>query len=221
LLSPEALNVDERSRSAVQKIMNTEPLTLIEYWAVDPSYDGEIFRSVWQDYRGNVDNDGDSLRTVTEAVLSAPVSVVNRRICVRAVDVFGFESEVVIDNRMSRDPFPLATGLANRLDAQIPDIVRGRPATLTSQVTPVTAELLKYWFQQDYSDLRFLNFHEGQRSAVLHIIYAHEVLGTRRLRDLYEEVAPEALLDGGTLAQVGSECPSDLAVPQQGRQSSG
>ncbi|MDO9424086.1 MAG: hypothetical protein Q7T40_07845 [Methylobacter sp.] len=31
--------------------MNVEPLALIEYWAVDPDYDGQLFRSVWQDYR--------------------------------------------------------------------------------------------------------------------------------------------------------------------------
>jgi len=101
-----------------------------------------------------------------------------------------------------RDPFPLATGLAARVNDQIPDLVTGQPTELMDQVTPVTAELLRYWFQQDYCDLRFLNFHEGQRSAILHVIYAHEVLGTRRLRDLYQEVAAEAMLEGGTLGEV-------------------
>lgn len=100
------------------------------------------------------------------------------------------------------DLFPVATGLAKRIDHQIPDLVLGQPTELMSQVTPVTAELLRFWFQQDYCDLRFLNFHEGQRSAILHTIYAHEVLGTRRLRDLYEAVAPEAMLEGHTLSQV-------------------
>ena len=47
--------------------MNAEPLALIEYWAVDPDYDGKVFRSVWQDYRGNTANDGDPLRVVTQA----------------------------------------------------------------------------------------------------------------------------------------------------------
>ncbi len=103
---------------------------------------------------------------------------------------------------MSRDPFPLASGLAQHIDNQVADLVLGQPTELLGQVSPVTAELLKYWFQQDYCDVRFLNFHEGQRSAILHIIYAHEVLGTKRLRDLYEAVAPEAMLEGGTLSQV-------------------
>lgn len=98
LLSPDAINLDEKNRSALQKVMNAEPLALIEYWAVDPSYDGEVFRSVWQDYRGNTENDSDELRVVTEAIVSAHAVEGSRCVCVRAVDVFGFESEVVIDN---------------------------------------------------------------------------------------------------------------------------
>lgn len=75
--------------------MNAEPLALIEYWAVDPDYDGKVFRSVWQDYRGNTANDDDALRVVTEARFEVPRKAGERRVCVRAVDVFGFEAEVV------------------------------------------------------------------------------------------------------------------------------
>ncbi len=103
---------------------------------------------------------------------------------------------------MSRDPFPLATGLSKIITPQVSALVEGRPTELLGQVTDVTAELLKFWFQQDYCDLRFLNFHEGQRAAILNMIYAHEVIGTKRLRDLYESVAPEAMLEGRTLSEV-------------------
>lgn len=96
LLSPDAINLDQANRSKLQDVMNSEPLALIEYWAVDPDYDGEVFRSVWQDYRGNTENDGDELRVVTTAVLDLPRVDGPRTVCVRAVDVFGFESEVVI-----------------------------------------------------------------------------------------------------------------------------
>jgi adenine-specific DNA-methyltransferase len=95
LLSPEAINLDEANRAKLHKVMNAEPLALIEYWAVDPDYDGKIFRSVWQDYRGNVANDGDPLRVVTEARFSVPAKRGERKVCVRVVDVFGFEAEVV------------------------------------------------------------------------------------------------------------------------------
>ncbi len=98
--------------------------------------------------------------------------------------------------------FPLAKGLSAVVDPLIPGIVDGTGSKVLDQVTPVTAELLRFWFQQDYCELRELNFHAGQRAAILHIIYAHEVLGTTRLRDLYEAVAPEAMLEGGVLSEV-------------------
>ena len=95
LLSPEAINLDEANRAKLQAIANAEPLALIEYWAVDPDYDGRVFRSVWQDYRGNTANDGDPLRVVTQATLTVSAKAGARRVCVRVVDVFGFEAEVV------------------------------------------------------------------------------------------------------------------------------
>lgn len=98
--------------------------------------------------------------------------------------------------------FPLAKGLSVVVDPLIPGIVDGTGSKLLDQVTPVTADLLRFWFQQEYCELRELNFHAGQRAAILHIIYAHEVLGTTRLRDLYEAVAPEAMLEGGVLGEV-------------------
>lgn len=98
LLSPDAINLDDKNRKALQGIVNAEPLALIEYWAVDPDYDGTIFRSVWQDYRENTDNDSDALRVVTTAELDLASKPGERTVCVRAVDVFGLESEVVIEN---------------------------------------------------------------------------------------------------------------------------
>ena len=95
LLSPEAINLDDANRTKLQAVANAEPLALIEYWAVDPDYDGKVFRSVWQDYRGNTANDADALRVVTQACVTVPRKVGPRKVCVRVVDVFGFEAEVV------------------------------------------------------------------------------------------------------------------------------
>lgn len=98
LLSPEALNLDEANREKLQKVMNADPLALIEYWSVDPDYDGEVFRSVWQDYRGNTENDADPYRVVTTARLTGlPKKEGKRRVCVRVVDVFGFEAEATVE----------------------------------------------------------------------------------------------------------------------------
>ncbi len=96
LLSPDALNLEAKDKERLQAVVNRDPLALVEYWSVDPDYDGEVFRSVWQDYRGNTDNDHDPLHVVRKAVLSGlPVKSGSRRVCVRVVDVFGFEAEVV------------------------------------------------------------------------------------------------------------------------------
>ena len=95
LLSPEAINLDDDNRAKLQAVANKEPLALIEYWAVDPDYDGKGFRSVWQDYRGNTANDGDALRVVTQAVVTALLKTGPRKVAARVVDVFGFEAEVV------------------------------------------------------------------------------------------------------------------------------
>jgi adenine-specific DNA-methyltransferase len=98
LLSPEALNLDDTNREKLQKVVNADPMALIEYWSVDPDYDGEVFRSVWQDYRGNTENDEDPYRVVTKARLTGlPKKVGKRRVCVRVVDVFGFEAEATVE----------------------------------------------------------------------------------------------------------------------------
>jgi len=95
LLSPDALPLDDENREKLQDVIAREPLALIEYWSVDPDYDGETFRSKWQDYRGNTENDDDQFRVVKETRILAPKVKGRRKICVKAVDVFGFESVVV------------------------------------------------------------------------------------------------------------------------------
>ena len=98
LLSPDALNLDEANRQKLQKVINKDPMALIEYWSVDPDYDGQLFRSVWQDYRGNTENDDDRYRVVTVARLTdLPAKTGPRRVCVRVVDVFGFEAEAIVE----------------------------------------------------------------------------------------------------------------------------
>lgn len=98
LLSPEALNLDEANRDKLQKVISADPLALIEYWSVDPDYDGEVFRSVWQDYRGNTESDDNAYRVVTTARLTGlPKKEGSRRVCVRVVDVFGFEAEALVE----------------------------------------------------------------------------------------------------------------------------
>jgi len=44
------------------------------------------------------------------------------------------------------------------------------------KVSPVTKDLLRYWFQTSFCDTRKINFHKGQKQAILNTIYMHEVL---------------------------------------------
>ena len=94
LLSPDALPLDDKYKEKLSNLIANEPLSLIEYWSVDPDYDGETFRSKWQDYRENIANDNDPLRVVKKAQIQVPVKD-HRKVCIKAVDVFGFESVVV------------------------------------------------------------------------------------------------------------------------------
>jgi adenine specific DNA methylase Mod len=95
LLSPDALNLDKENQEKLEKFIQKDPLSLIEYWSIDPDYDGQVFRSKWQDYRGNTENDNDEFRVVKKAKLILPKTKEKRKICVKAVDVFGFESVAV------------------------------------------------------------------------------------------------------------------------------
>lgn len=98
VLSPDAIPLsNEVDRNLIQKVIDENPLDLIEYWSIDPDYDGQTFRSIWQDYRENTANDSDDLRVVRNAVLTTPKVSHKRKICIKAVDVFGFESQCIIE----------------------------------------------------------------------------------------------------------------------------
>lgn len=94
LLSPDNIPLDDKDKEKVQQVIERDPLSLIEYWSIDPDYDGITFRSCWQDYRENTDNDHDEWHCVYSASITVPHKE-GRTICVKAVDVFGFESVVI------------------------------------------------------------------------------------------------------------------------------
>lgn len=97
LLSPDSLPMDDKNKAKLDKVIAEDPLSLIEYWSIDPDYDEHVFRSKWQDYRQNVANDDDPFRVVRKAELIIPKENKTRKVCVKAVDVFGFESVATIE----------------------------------------------------------------------------------------------------------------------------
>jgi type III restriction enzyme len=68
-------------------------------------------------------------------------------------------------------------------------------ADIFDLVTPTTAELLHWWFGRSKVAARGrLNFLPRQRQAILNTIVAQEVLAAATLKDLYQQVVPQALL---------------------------
>ncbi len=96
---------------------------------------------------------------------------------------------------------PLVKSLAPRLQAECVGLESGS-APILEKVTPVTADLLRWWFQQDCCDTRSVNFHDGQRQAILNAIYSHEVLQAETLVELYQKLAAEDLLTARRLEEV-------------------
>ena len=95
--------------------------------------------------------------------------------------------------------------LANALTAKTQQLCIGLAdgvADIFELVTPTTAELLHWWFGVETCAIRCLNFHDGQRQAILNTIVAHEVLNATDLKCLYQQTAPDALLSGSRLTEV-------------------
>ena len=91
LLSPDVLPLDNKNKEKLEDVIEKDPLSLVEYWSVDPDYDGETFRSKWQEYREN----NEDLRIKKSAKIIIPKTKGQIKVCVKAVDVFGFESATV------------------------------------------------------------------------------------------------------------------------------
>lgn len=79
---------------------------------------------------------------------------------------------------------------------QLTDIVNSEweSGSFIQKVTPVTQDLLRYWFNDAFCCERYLNFHEGQKQAILNAIYCHEILKCDSTLSLYQQ-ASEGLLD--------------------------
>ena len=64
---------------------------------------------------------------------------------------------------------------------------------MMERVTPVTADLLKYWFSETFTSERSRNFHAGQRQAILNAIYCHEVLQAESMTEVYATVGKDLM----------------------------
>lgn len=91
----------------------------------------------------------------------------------------------------------LAARLSEQVNAAYAD------GTMMEAVTPVTADLLRYWFSDAYMNERPFNFHQGQRQGILNVIYLHEVMKVTTVSEIYEKAAPDLMteVDMGAFAK--------------------
>ena len=60
--------------------------------------------------------------------------------------------------------------------------------------TPTTTNLLKFWFCEPHTTQREINFHRGQKQAILNTIYLHEILKVSSVLEVYEKIDKELIL---------------------------
>lgn len=115
-----------------------------------------------------------------------------------------------MSNAGSHDPMALASALTRRARSLSAGLEGGSAAVL-ERVTPVTADLLRWWFGDAACGERKHNFHPGQRQAILNLIVAHEVLDSRDLIDIHRQLRAGVLPDP---QQPAHRAPDSPAHPQ-------
>lgn len=98
-------------------------------------------------------------------------------------------ARISASNGPGEAPLELARRIAEQAEAAWKD------GSLLAKVTPVTANLLRWWFDPVFCELRNRNFHTGQRRAILGAIYVHEMLGCTSVKDAYAAVGDGISLD--------------------------
>lgn len=76
--------------------------------------------------------------------------------------------------------------------------------TFLNKVSPITKDLLKFWFKEPFTTDRAVNFHSGQKQAILNAIYCHEVLKGTCPLDLYQQIS-QGLLSADMLVALNDE----------------
>ncbi|MDO5851175.1 MAG: DEAD/DEAH box helicase family protein [Methanobacteriaceae archaeon] len=86
-----------------------------------------------------------------------------------------------------RNPLKMAKFLTNEVNESWSN------GSFYEKVSSVTQDLLRFWFSDSFCDIRNINFHEGQKQAILNIIYLSEILKINNVKDLYLSTDPELL----------------------------
>ena len=95
-------------------------------------------------------------------------------------------------------PTPINTGTRDiplRLAKEITTIVNSEweSGDFIEKVSPITQDLLRYWFNDSFCENRSINFHQGQKQAILNAIYLHEILKIENVFEIYENIDQQLL----------------------------
>jgi type III restriction enzyme len=60
------------------------------------------------------------------------------------------------------------------------------------KASSVTQDLLKFWFEPSFTDERSINFHAGQKQAILNSIYVHEIFQSDSVSEMYAAIGSDA-----------------------------
>ena len=66
---------------------------------------------------------------------------------------------------------------------------------MLGKVSPVTRELLIFWFDEKWTQTRNFNYHEWQKQAILNTIYLTEILKVKDVKDMYNHISPDLILE--------------------------
>lgn len=100
-------------------------------------------------------------------------------------------------------PLKLAEAITARVKAE------WESGAMLEKVSSTTRDLLTFWFLLPHTETRTVNFHDGQRQAILNVIYLREILKAETVADVYESVEPELLaqIDIGELKKPKYDIP--------------
>jgi len=59
------------------------------------------------------------------------------------------------------------------------------------KASPVTQDLLKFWFEPSFTEERAINFHVGQKQAILNSIYVHEIFQSDSVSEMYAAIGSD------------------------------
>jgi type III restriction enzyme len=77
-----------------------------------------------------------------------------------------------------------------------------------TKANPVTQDLLRFWFEPPFTEERTINFHEGQKQAILNTIYLHEILQSDSVSEMYAAISSDTnnhFVDGEFLSTIQND----------------